>query len=452
VSLDEIMSILWRLLSVVVLVGLNGFFVAAEFAIVKIRDTQLQPLINRHHRRAKMAGRIVKNLDASLSATQLGITLSSLGLGWIGEPVFASLLEPVMTWFSIESPEVRHSISFAVGFTIITFLHIVLGELAPKSMAITKPLPVTLWIAYPLHWFNVISFPFIWALNKTSLALLRQVGIEPASEGEMAHSEEELRLLLTPTQRHGTSGGARRDIVLNAFDLRQRVAREVMRPRREIVALDTAAALVHGLEVAEQTRFSRLPVVENGNLDRALGFIHVKDLFAARDKAQTVRDLLPHAKKLVYVPETARLERLLQIFLERKVHMALVVDEYGGTVGLVTLENILEELVGQIQDEFDQEKPLLVKKDESTWLVDGALPLHDLAELVGEPLSEEGVTTASGWVTHKLGGFPKHDDMIRVGPHELRVEEMDGARVARLRLIKTPGTELMGKMEKTSER
>jgi len=446
-TFDEIISIGLRLFSIVLLVALNGFFVAAEFAIVKIRDTQLQPLINRQNRRAKMAGRIVKNLDASLSATQLGITLSSLGLGWIGHPVFAALLEPVMKWLQIESPEVRHSIAIAVGFTVITFLHIVFGELAPKSLAITKPLPTTLWIAYPLHWFARLSFPFIWGLNKTSLALLRQVGIEPASEGEMAHSEEELRLLLTPAPRHGAPGVSR-DIVLNAFDLRQRVAREVMRPRGEIVALDVATPLAQALETAEQMRFSRLPLMENGNLDRALGFIHVKDLYAARAKAGTVRELLPHAKKLVYVPETARLERLLQIFLERKVHLALVVDEYGGTVGLVTLENILEELVGQIQDEFDQEKPLLEKKDEHTWLVDGALPLHDLAELAGEPLNEEGVTTASGWVTHKLGGFPRQDDVIRVGPHELRVEEMDGSRVARLRLTKRPGTEGISKAPK----
>ncbi len=445
-TFDEIISILLRLFSIVLLVALNGFFVAAEFSIVKIRDTQLQPLINRKNRRAKMAGRIVKNLDASLSATQLGITLSSLGLGWIGHPVFAALLQPVMKWMQIDSPEVRHSIAIAVGFTIITFLHIVFGELAPKSLAITKPLATTLWIAYPLHWFNRLSYPFIWALNKTSLALLRQVGIEPASEGELAHSEEELRLLLTPAPRHGATG-ASRDIVLNAFDLRQRVAREVMRPRREIVTLDVATPLAAALDTAAQLRFSRLPVVENGNLDHALGFLHVKDLYAARDQTATVRELLPHAKKLVYVPETARLERLLQIFLERKVHMALVVDEYGGTVGLVTLENILEELVGQIQDEFDQEKPLLVKQDERTWLVDGALPLHDLAELTGEPLNEEGVTTASGWVTHKLGGFPKHDDVVRVGPHELRVEEMDGARVARLRLIKAANTAIFHKAE-----
>ena len=435
-NFDEMLSIFWRLLAVVVLVFLNGFFVAAEFAIVKIRETQLQPLLGRSGR-ARMAARIVKNLDASLSATQLGITLASLGLGWIGEPVFATILEPVMGWFQVESAQVRHTISFAVGFSIITFLHIVLGELAPKSMAIQKPLPTTLWIAYPLHWFNLISFPFIWVLNKTSLMLLRQVGIEPASEAELAHSEEELRLLLAP--RHGSAevAGIGRDIVLNAFDLRRRIAREVMRPRRQIVGLNSDAPLTQCLEIAEHTRFSRFPVLENGNLDRALGVVHVKDLFSGRKRAQFARDLLPVAKKIIYVPETARLERLLQFFLDRKVHLAFVVDEYGGTVGVVTLENILEELVGQIQDEFDQETPLLVKKDERTWSVDGALPLHDFADVIGEPIAEEGVTTVSGWVTHRLGGFPKMGDVIRAGNHELKVEQMDGPRVSRLALKRT---------------
>lgn len=433
---DEVLSIIWRLLAVVVLVFLNGFFVAAEFAIVKIRETQLQPFIVRGSRRARMAERIVKNLDASLSATQLGITLASLGLGWIGEPVFARILEPVMEWFQIKSPDVRHSISFAVGFSIITFLHIVLGELAPKSMAIQKSLPTTLWIAYPLHWFYKLSFPFIWALNKTSLALLRQVGIEPASEAELAHSEEELRLLLAPEHRAADTGIGR-DIVLNAFDLRRRIAREVMRPRQQIVGLNSESTLTQCLEIAEHTRFSRFPILEQGNLDRALGVVHVKDLFSGRKRAQFARDLLPVAKKIIYVPETARLERLLQIFLDRKVHLALVVDEYGGTVGVVTLENILEELVGQIQDEFDQETPLLVRKDEDTWSVDGALPLHDLADVISEPIAEEGITTVSGWVTHQLGGFPKIGDVVSVGNHELRVEQMDGPRVSRLALKRT---------------
>ena len=450
-SLEEVISIFWRLLSVLVLVLINGFFVAAEFALVKIRDTQLQPLIRLGNRRARVARHVLRNLDRSLSAAQLGITLASLGLGWIGEPVFAKLLEPLMAVLNIESPAVQHTLSFIVGFTLITFLHIVVGEQAPKWLAIQKPLPTSLWVAMPLQLFNYVAYPFIWVLNNASLWFLRQLGITSAGEGELAHSEEELRLLVATSEHREGGVGAGRDIVLNAFDLSRRVAREVMRPRREITTLDAGASLAQALETAEQTRFSRFPVVENGNLDRALGFIHVKDLFAAREKAQTVRDVLPQAKKLVYVPETSRLERLLQIFLERKVHMALVVDEYGGTVGLVTMENILEERVGQIQDEFDQEKPLLVKKDDNTWLVDGALPLHDLAELAGEPLNEEGVTTASGWVTHKLGGFPRQDDMIRVGPHELRVEEMNGSRVARLRLIKAPGTDVVREAEKQSE-
>jgi CBS domain containing-hemolysin-like protein len=440
VTLDEIMGIFWRLLSVLVLVLINGFFVAAEFALVKIRDTQLEPFIQRGHKRARIARKVLQNLDRSLSAAQLGITLASLGLGWIGEPVFAKLIEPLATVMNIESEGARHTLSFIVGFTMITFLHIVVGEQAPKWMAIQKPLPTSLWIAAPLQLFNYIAYPFIWGLNTASLWFLRQIGIETAGE-EFGHSEDELRLLVATSHKHDGVISPGREIVLNAFDLQRRVAREVMRPRREIVPFDTEAPISRCLETAEQTRFSRFPIVEGGNLDRALGFIHVKDLYAARDKARTARDLLPAAKKLVYVPETSRLERLLQIFLDRKVHMALVVDEYGGTVGLVTLENILEELVGQIQDEFDQEKPLLVKKGENTWSVDGALPLHDLAELVGETLSEDGVTTASGWMTHKLGGFPRQGDVVRVGAYEFRVEEMDGARVARLSLTRAPGTE-----------
>ncbi len=436
-NMDEIMSIFWRLLSVAVLVFVNGFFVAAEFALVKIRDTQLQPLIVRGKRRAVIARRVLKNLDRSLSAAQLGITLASLGLGWIGEPVFAKLLQPVAVALKIQSETAQHTLAFIVGFTLITFLHIVVGEQAPKWMAIQKPLPTALWIAAPLEWFYRITYPFIWILNTSSLWFLRQIGIEPAGEGEHAHSEDELRLLMAASTKHDSGPTAGRDIVLNAFDLRRRIAREVMRPRQQIVGLSTDAPLMQCLEIAEHTRFSRFPLLEHGNLDRALGFVHVKDLFAARNTARFASELLPAVKKLVYVPETARLERLLQIFLDRKVHLAFVVDEYGGTVGLVTLENILEELVGQIQDEFDQEMPLLVKKDENTWLVDGALPLHDLSDFLDEPLDEEGVTTASGWLTHRLGGFPKRGDVVHVGAYELRVEEMEGARVARLSMRKT---------------
>ncbi len=428
--------IILKFMAVALLVLLNGFFVAAEFALVKIRETQLDPLVARNHRRAKIARRIVSNLDASLSATQLGITLASLGLGWIGEPVFADLLHPLMTWLQIESPKVQHTISFAVGFSVITFLHIVAGELAPKSLAIQKPLPTSLWIAAPLEWFYKISFPFIWILNHSAMWLLRRFGIEPVSEMELVHSEEELRLLFSGTRKHSGGSSLGRDIVLNAMDLRNRSVRDVMRPRQEIEFFDTDATIAECVDTAEKSRYSRFPLCENGNLDKTLGVVHIKDLYPMRLKARTGAELVSVVRKLIYVPETSRLERLLQLFLERKMHFAIVVDEYGGTVGIVTLENILEELVGQIQDEFDQEQPLLKKENEQTWEISGALPLHELSELVGESLQENGITTTSGWVTHSLGGFPKAGDTLTIGQFDLRVEEMDGLRVSRLKLTK----------------
>lgn len=426
----------WKLGAVLFLVLLNGFFVAAEFAVVKIRDTQLVALAGRGNRPARVARRILGNLDAALSATQLGITLASLGLGWIGEPVFASLLEPVVGWLRIESEQIRHSISFGVGFSIITFLHIVAGELAPKSLAIRRPLPTSLWVAIPLDWFYRVSFPAIWLLNHAANWLLRRFGIEPVTESELAHSEEELRLLIGDAGRGGRDADFSRRIVLNAFDLRHRVVREVMRPRREIIALSTTAPLSQCIEVAERTRYSRFPVCDEGDLDRTRGVLHLKDLYALRERARTGADLLPAVRKLIYVPETARLEKLLQLFLERRLHLAIVVDEYGSTVGMVTLENILEELVGQIQDEFDQEKPLVTSRGPDAWELDGALPLHELCDLVGQPVHEEGVTTTSGLVTQRLGGFPKPGDAVELGDFVLTVIETEAMRVTRLRLTR----------------
>jgi CBS domain containing-hemolysin-like protein len=439
----ESASSIWvalEILGVFLLVGVNGFFVAAEFALVKIRDTQLTPLIVKGNRRAQLARRIIRNLDASLSACQLGITLASIGLGWIGEPIFSALLAPLMTWLGILSPGLRQTIATVVGMTIITFLHISAGEQAPKWLAIQKPVPLALLVAQPLSWFHRASYPFIWLLNQASLGLLRMIGIQPHGGQEQAHSEDELRLLLATAQKHAGTSPLGRDIVLNALDLRHRVARDVMRPRQEIVGLDTEASIAECLDVAEKTRYSRFPLCEGGNLDKTLGAVHYKDLFAMRLKARRGADLATVAWKLIYVPETAQLEKLLKLLLDRKLHIAIVVDEYGGTLGLVTLENILEELVGQIQDEFDQEKPLLQKVTEQSWDIAGNLPLHELFELVGESLVTDGITTANGWVTQRLGGFPKPGDTVPIGNYELRVEEMDGLRVARLRLtrVKTP--------------
>jgi CBS domain containing-hemolysin-like protein len=439
----KITFILLRLLAVLFLVLLNAFFVASEFALVKIRDTQLIPLVRRGNRRAQVANYILQRLDASLSAAQLGITLASLGLGWIGEPVFVAVLSPVFGWLHIESQELRHWLAFAIGFSAITFLHISAGEQAPKWLAIQKPLPTTLWIAYPLLWFYRVSYPFVWLLNGASQWLLHQVGVVAASEVERSQSEDELRLLFAAAQKRAGGPSLHREILLNALDLRRRIAREVMRPRQEIVSLDTEVSIAECLDVAEKTRYSRFPLCERGDLDKTLGVIHVKDLYAMRLKARSGGDLLPSARKLIYIPETAHLEKLLQLFLDRKLHLAVVVDEYGGTVGMVTLENILEELVGQIQDEFDQEKPLITRLSESAWDLDGGLPLFELEELVGTPLQEEGITTVSGWVTHRLGGFPKAGDLLKVGLYELRVEQVSSMKVARLKLARSPESKLL---------
>jgi len=445
---ETVTSLLLKLLALGALVLLNGFFVAAELAVVKIRDTQLDTLVLKGHRRAKIARQLIRNLDAAISATQLGITLASLGLGVLVEPVFKALLAPIYSVLKVESETVRHTAAILVGFLTNTYLLIVVGELAPKALAIRKTLPVALWTAQPLVWFGRITYPFIWLLNHSAQWLLGQLGVEAAHESERAHSEEELRLVFMASQKQSAGTHLGRDIVLNALDLRRRIAREVMRPRREIVAFDTETTIAECLDIAEKTRYSRFPLCESGDLDKTIGVVHIKDLYAARLKARSGADMRPACRKLIYVPETARLEKLLQLFLERKLHFAIVVDEYGGTVGMVTLENVLEELVGQIQDEFDQEKPLLLKKDERTWEVDGALPLHELAQLIGEPLQEEGVTTTSGLVTLRLGGFPNEGDVLRLGPYELRVQTMDGTRVERLQLTRRPEPESGNSAEK----
>lgn len=440
-SRDVIILLLLKALAVAVLVFLNGFFVAAEFALVKIRDTQLDPLIAKGRRTAKVTRRVLGNLDASLSACQLGITLASLALGWVGEPIFSALLYPLWGLFGMTGAEYEHlreMVAVVVGFTAITFLHITAGEQAPKWFAIQRPLPVALFVSQPLEWFHRISYPFIWVLNRVSLWLLHRIGIEASTEHDGGHSEEELRLLLATSRQRGSSTPLGREIILNAFDLRHRIVRDVMQPRREIVGLDTATPVAECIKVAEKTRFSRFPIFQDDDVDRTLGVVHVKDLYAQREQVETAGDLLPFARKLIYLPETARLEQALELFLRQKLHLAIVVDEYGSTEGMITLENILEELVGQIQDEFDQEQPLVVRRAEGVWELDGVLPLHELAELVGEPLQEEGISTVSGLVTHRLGSFPKVGDKLQLAMFDLEVLATEGPRLTRLRLQRRP--------------
>jgi CBS domain containing-hemolysin-like protein len=423
-----------KLASVPLLVLLNGFFVAAEFAIVKIRDTQLETLVSTGYRRARVARRIVHNLDAALSATQLGITLASLGLGWVGKPVFATLLAPLIRYFNIE-PSQADWLAFAVGFTIITFLHIVVGELAPKSLAIQKPLPTSLWVAQPLQWFYKLFYPAICLLNHAAFWLLRRCGIQPASEPELIHSEEEIRLILGQSRRYAKGPTLGKDIALNAFALRQHRVREVMTPRHEIVSLNAEDTIEECVALARETRYSRYPLCEEGDLDKTLGVVHVKDLLDLQHKTRRGRDLAAVARKIIFIPERARLERVLSLFLQCKLHLALVVNEFGHALGLVTLENVLEELVGPIEDEFHHEEPRIRRTGKETWELNGSLRVCELGELIDRPLQETpGASTVSGLMIQKLGRFARPCDVLTLNGWELRVEEIAGTRIARITL------------------
>ena len=426
---NEVIDDGYKLLAVAALVLFNAFFVAAELAFVRIRDTQLAPLVAKGNRRARTARHIVAHIDSYIGATQFGITLASMALGVLVEPVFRSLLEPVFPLLNISNEHTQNTLAIGVGFFVNCYLLIIAGELVPKAIAIRRTLQTSLWVASPLNWFYRLSYPFIWVLHRSSQVVLRWLGF---AGGELhdRHSEEELRVVLAAAQ----GAGDRRDLILNALDLRHRTAREVMRPRNEITAFDTSASLADCIALAEKTRYSRFPICENGDLDQTRGVVHIKDLYALRDRAKTAAELLPVARKLFYIPETATLDKLLRRFLDRKLHFAIVVDEFGGTVGIVTLENALEALVGQIQDEFDTEKSPLVRLGENAWEAAGTLALHDLEKIIGTVPHDDNTTTASGWVTEKLGGFPKSGDVVNVGDFELRVEQMDGPLVAKLKV------------------
>lgn len=433
----EQFQLIWVLLQVAFvgfLVMLNGFFVAAEFALVKIRDSQLKPLINEGNPQAIMTGKVLDNLDTSLSACQLGITLASLALGWVGEPVFAALLEPVMHAMAIESEKVQHMMAFLFGFSAITFLHITAGEQAPKLMAIQKPLPTSLWVAKPLWLFCKVSYPFIWALNKASNRMLQWVGIEPVSEHELLHSEEELQMLISDTHHHQGGTNLEKEIVFNAMELRQRLVREVMQPRTEISLLSTDMSLEECLTITEKERYSRYPLCDEADPDKVIGVVHFKELYSLRHRLESGMDLPQISRKILHFSETSRLERALRLFLKHRLHLAMVVDEYGSTVGMITLEDILEELVGEIQDEFDQEQPLIIRHGEGSYDIMGLLPLHELSELIETNIQEEGINTVSGWMTHKLGEFPEIGDIVEEENCILKVLEVDNHRIERLHL------------------
>jgi CBS domain containing-hemolysin-like protein len=411
------------------LVLLNGFFVAAEFALVKVRPTQVDPHVARGSRRGRAARHMIHHLDAYLSATQLGITLASLALGWIGEPAFAWLVRPLVSLVPGASPALVSTASITAAFLLITILHIVLGELAPKSLAIRKPEGSALWTALPLLLFYKVTYPAIWLLNHAANALLRLVGVEPVAESELAHDESELRLLLASADPSRLSS-QKRELLDNIFELSNRVARQIMVPRGDVVYLSTTRTLADNLAVARESGHTRFPLCE-GDLDRAVGLVHIKDLFRAGERIAALAEV---ARELVFVPETLQADRLLRRMRARRLHMVAVVDEYGGVSGIVTMENVIEEIVGSIQDEFDLEKPELVKQGKNVYLISGGMLVADLEQAVGLELSDRDEDTVGGVVLSELGRLPVPGDRVELGPVEIEVVHLEGNRVTAVRL------------------
>jgi CBS domain containing-hemolysin-like protein len=431
---DPLIVLIAKLLIVVALVFLNGFFVVAEFALVKIRDSQIKTLADQGVKRAVFVKQIKDNLNAYLSACQVGITMASLGLGWLGEPFLARMLQPFFALAGIESTAVIKSVSFALAFSAITFLHIVVGEQAPKILAIRKAMPSALFVSAPLRWFYVIFKPAIGFLNAASnWVLLRILRVEPIAEGELAHSEEELRLIVRESEKSAEVTSLGRELVFNVLDLRDRVVRDIMTPRGEIVYLSVEDDFETNVKKAIESRHTRFPLCRD-NVDNTIGLIHIKDLLLMMRDPRP--DLMNIKRELLPVPEMMPLENLLRLFLSKHVHVAIIVDEFGGTVGLVTLEDVLEELVGDIQDEFDFEKEEFRKISANEFSVDGALGLYELNDLAKLDLESPDVSTIGGYVTHLLGHLPKTGEQVKIDGYLVTVSEADNRRVKQLHFKK----------------
>ena len=414
----------WYLLLALAFIVANGVFVAAEFAIIKVRSTQLTELTAAGSSRARMARRITKKLDTYLSTTQFGVTIFSLALGWIGAPAFEKLIEPRISFFGSWSPGIAHSIAASLAFIAISWLHITFGELGPKYIAVDKTLGTALFLAHFLRGFYVVMFPAIWLLNKTSNAVLSLLGIRPATTGDVAHSQEELRLILASSEKAGTISEENREIIEGVFQFSKRTARQIMVPRTDVSVLSTTKSIAENLEIIRTTRHTRYPLCD-GTLDKTVGLIHVKDLLLAQLRGPG-RTLMELKRDALFVPENSTVEALLSQFIEHKTHMAVVLDEYGGASGIVSLENITEELFGQIQDEFDRERPEIEPLGNGRYRVRGDYLIEDLVDRLKVDVGEPAEETIGGYVAARIGREVAPGDRTTLG--DLSIEVVDAER------------------------
>ena len=419
-----------KILVVVLLVFGNAFFVAAEFSIVKMRSSRLDVLIAEGNRRASYAKKLADRLDVALSVTQLGITIVSLGLGWLGEPVVASLLHPAFSWFGVPESAVE-TVSFAIAFFLITSLHIVGGELIPKNVAIRKVESVALTVALPLLVFQRIMYPFVWLLNHVANWAEERMGFSVVTkEEDVAHTEEEIRVLMEESHRQGFIDKTELEFVDNVFDFADLSVREIMIPRTDMVCLDLEDSLEESIEMAMEERLTRYPICDGGK-DNVIGFLHIKDFLQTlyKKEAPDLRKLARHA---LVVPEAMAVSRLLQTMQQERSQLAIVVDEYGGTAGMVTIEDVIEEIVGDIQDEFDTDRPLVEKKGACLYSVDAKMLLEELEDILEVAIDEEEIDSVGGWLSAHVDNPPRIGQKATFGDAQFFVEETEGVRVTRV--------------------
>jgi CBS domain containing-hemolysin-like protein len=422
----------FQLLLALFLVALNGLFVAAEFAFVKIRATQVERLVQEGRASARLVKDVTRKLDAYLSVCQLGITISSLGLGWIGEPAFAHLIEPLLG--PLGAPEGSiHFVAFALAFGTITFLHVVFGELAPKSLAIARAERTSLFVAPFMRFFYYLFRPGVIVFNGTANAVVRIFGVPPASETHEMHTEEEVRMIIAQSTRQGVLDADEKYMVEGVFDLEETIAREIMVPRPDVVTLPADMKLRDLVSVAAAGHYTRYPIYEKETPDRIIGTVHVKDVLRAVASEGslgadiTARDLM---RDVLIVPENRRIDDILADFQREEIQMAIVIDEWGSFEGLITIEDIIEEIVGEIRDEFDDEEPAVRKLADGSYSIDGRIPIGVVNEALGSGFESEDFDTIGGLVLGHLGRVPEVGDEIRLDGYLLRVDEVDGPRVA----------------------
>jgi CBS domain containing-hemolysin-like protein len=435
------------LVAIVVLVLLNGFFVAAEFALVSVRRTRIQELIDQGNTSAKAVRKAISEPDRFIAATQLGITLASLGIGWLGEPALAEVIAHAIALLPIPANWVNltsHGVAVAIAFALITFMHVVVGELMPKSIALQSPEATALIVARPTLWAEVFFRPGIWALNGAGNTLLHLLGFDAASGHEMVHSVEEIKMLVDTSTAQGVVAQAENEMVDAIFDLRQMRIRQIMIPRTEMAVLPADATLDDVLAHQQTYRYTQYPIFEESP-DHIIGVVYLRDIARELAGGNTGAPIRPFIRDVIFLPETAGIFTALAEFRTSRQHIAIVIDEYGGTAGMLTLEDIFEEIAGEIPDQFEMHEPPITQVGERKWLVSGLMTLEEVNEMLDLDLSDEHYDTIGGYVMGKLERIPQEGDEVTTDGIDMRVEAVDGMRVDRLSMSLAPPGEADGK-------